>query len=410
MASVASAQTLTWIQRTPATAPGDPSWNSLDWDHVANQFLFYAHSAMAQSTIYSTDFWHLDVGALWNNSAPWTHLFGSGSFDMPASCTVMNTSAGPADSHPYRHAAVDTTRDLYWLVNGTRGQCSGTGIPRFGYFNLHDATHTWTWLAAGSTSGDIPVQAQLTYFPNYDVFMFYGPNTGAYWEQQMYCPTVPFGGGTPTGVVSTKQQTVGCTNANADTWITITPAANPSNPHGNNPGSQFCGDPRGCMQFGPAGVYMSSTGTAFVFGGWDNTAPVDSNVAWSLGWNGSAWQWNELCQATGCTPPSGGANYPPIAFDTKRNLLYYHWTDGTSTADYYYSRNADKWFPAGTGSGSKDPQISFAYDPVNDKVVSESNAGGFAPSIFVADPSVFTSPGPSLPPGGKVIGSRVTVP
>lgn len=391
MAAVASAQSFEWIQRNPAIAPGDNSWNALDWDHVSNQFLFYGHLDTTQTTIYSTDFWHLDAGALWNNQPPWIHLFGSDSSNMTASCAVSNTSAGPADSHPYRHAAIDTTRDLYWMTNGARSQCQGVGQQRWGYMSLHDPTHTWTWLSAPHTSSDIVFQGQLIYFANYDVFMFYGPNTGSYWEQQMYCPTVPFGGGTPTGVVSKMQQTVGCTNANADTWISITTAANPSNPHGNNPGSQFCGDPRGCIRFGPAGVYMPSTGTAFVFGGWDNTSSVNSNVAWELGWNGSAWRWNELCQASGCTPPPGGANYPPIAFDTKRNLLYYHWTDGTNTADYYYSRSVDKWFPAGTGGGSRDAQISIGYDPVNDKLVSQSNSGGYIPATYITDPTIFGS-------------------
>lgn len=382
-------QTLTWVSKSVPSGPMNPAWNALDWDHVSQRFLFWGQSATTPGgIIYSTAWWGIDTGTMWTTPASaWTGIYDIGTTN-PCDAGLENVTATPAPSHPYRHAAVDTTRDLYWMGPGARSQCGGSGALRWGYRPLQ--SNTWTWLSAPHTTGLLSYfQSQLVYFPNYDVFVFYGAPDSSVWNMQMYCPTVPYGGGAATGTVSAKQQVVGCADGTADTWISFAAAANLANPSGDHPGKQWGGDctaPEGCMSYAPPGVYMPTTGKVFALGGtWPFDAPSGTSTAWELGWNGSAWQWTQLTSA-----PNAYWGYSPIAYDKRRNLVFYHWTDGVSAADYTYYRPADQWTDVGTTGSLNTNYSSLGYDPVSDKLLSISNTSGYFIGALMADLSIFT--------------------
>ncbi len=343
----ASAQLgFTWTHQTiNGSYPGGNGYHRFRHDPVSGQFVLYQASP-GSTTIYSSDIYFYNP-----SSNTFTHLGGNGSANNTASCATTSTGSWPGDRHPIGNFAIDLARNLMWLSGGV---CGGSLRVDTYYLTLNasPASDAWTKVSTTAPTGNVTLYGQMTYDSTHDQLIMIGPDGGAnthnVWR---YCPTVPVGGGSPTGSLSSPQTTGGC--ANADQWdeillstMTCTGAA--------------CQYPSGGSSHGiPAG--MNGAGTA-----WDTTS---NRMYYYGGKSGSSatndifkfdpetGTWTQLCSG-GCSPPPAihdtGSEYSwvEMGFDHVASKWYHHQSSSTgSPQDWVYDVAGDTWTLL-TSSGS----------------------------------------------------------
>lgn len=358
------ADTVTWTNKgSPATRPSYVGYTDLVYDSASQQTIVFAAPTSASGTIYYTSLWSWASGG----SGAWTHLTPNGGTEEPANACTADAANIPGERHVSQLAALDSRRGLVWIEGGVDVVCAGpapnTNPRQDIYYRTLTADPTQgVWTRATSTA--YPTNSNygpFRYDSDHDLFVAFGTNSSGFGKTWIYCSTVPNGGGTPTGSLSSDQTRGNCSAA--DNWADLAPTGVPV-------GVSFS-----TMVWVPGSVYGTNNGRMIQYGGQLGNLTSCHNQTWTL--NVEAKTWTQVALSTTAPPldtsngTAGGTPadncQPALAWDSSAHVVRYHRNNDGS--DYHYNPATDTWTqdtPAGTtfapATGGTTRGTIMAYD------------------------------------------------
>jgi hypothetical protein len=333
--------------------PGYNGWLNLRHDPVSQQTILYG-VVEGSSTIYSTD--TFAYKAVTNT---WTHISGTGNKSNTCSAS---TATQPGDRHPYSQMAIDTKRNVLWLVGGV---CQGINRQDMYYMQLNADPRQDAWHQVTPSTYPLALNGSaLVYDPDDDVLFLYGSDTGSQTHGNwVYCRTNE--NSTP-GVLTAKQSAAGC--GTPDNWTEVTPVN----------GIQ----PPGVQNIGM--VYDTVTKKAIQFGG-ETGGGVAQNQTWA--YDVPTHRWTRKALSTTAPPVYTGpiAANPAMAYHQVSHTVLYHQTSNSGApADWRYDPVADTWTKLVSSGVGPTVDLYMTYVPTNNIIMGFSrNPNSGLPDVWL---------------------------
>lgn len=417
----AMAQAPTWTDLTATTQtcapscstnmPGFKAWFQLsaNYDPISQSILFYIGPPTPASGIYSTD-----IYAFQTTANKFVHIIGTGSTNDLCVPNPETDPGPPTDRHP-EQTMVDTTRGLFWIVGGANATCGFNLNDQ--YYMILNSDPTLNTMVKVTPAGAYPnlpasFSSSMAYDSDNDVYLMWGATSGGAAQMIRYCPTLPVGGGTPSGSLSGTQTAAGCTVA--DGW-TVDTTTGTGPVYAAFPGIVYStsihkaiiyGGNHNCPSGGCTsqnGVFTYSTSTK-VFANPSPSSPPPA-LCWNTG--------SVICSSGNYACASCDPN-PPMAWDSAANLLYLHQDTGVgSPADWVYDPNANTWTQVLTGSGPDGGlhigNSMMGIDPsTHSLILYEANTLGGAASSRIWRGQLSGAVGGSVSTGTTTLSGKVT--
>jgi hypothetical protein len=432
---------VSWTRQTVNTTyPGAVGYLQIFFDPVSQRTIYYGN-VRTSSSIYSTNVFFYDAST--NN---FTHLGGTGT--MSSVCT-LDAPTQPGERHPYWQMAIDTKRNLMWMASGVNQACNGNprgpdSSPREDLYylklNPNPALATWRQVTPATPVGRL--NAAMAYDSENDVLLLFGQSVDN--SHHIYCPTLDPVSLEPTGVLTARQVTAGCSSP--DNWTKLTLANGTVTVNGTsvtlesgNPFTNFVAgdsiniagtfyrvasiaDPTHLTLVTSAGtgskksffvmplaiaqpglLYDLATRRIILFGGSNQAQTVIYNQIWA--YDAAARTWTHKALSTIAPPLAFSSSktqpQPEMAYDPVHRKIYYHQVAGTgSPADWQYDPVADTWVQLSSIGSGPTRGSAMSYDPSCNCLVTYSNLGGSGtpPDMWVGAISESSSGSSSISP------------
>ena len=313
-------------------------WNQIIYDPVQKKVLMWM-AVSGCGDPWSNALWAYDTATSTFERKTWT---GSGEL-VDGNCAkptfIANAKNHPGDRHPYHQMTYDTTRGRLWIYGGVadNGKCDGSGPGNCDYVDTwyYDSkTNTWACTDTGGgcnnreskmTNPGHRVEGAMQYDAANDVIILFGSLKS----------------GNPTD----------------DTWQ-FSPA--------ENKWARVATQGSPSIREADSIVYDSADRKLVMFGGsgvMNHKMVRFLNDIWI--YDAARRKWSNPEPAD----PPPGARFPPMAYDSKRNLVVYYQAPGSVWA---YSVSENRWTRLNVKGG---PAIevpagpSMAYDVSTDTFV-----------------------------------------
>lgn len=371
-ASAAWSQSPAWSSVTASGAPGTNDWYKYVYDPVGHCTRVWANGG--GSIIYSTEMYCIKAdGTVMQD---WKTTTVGGVDACPSDATV------PTDRHPLGLLAVDTKRNLLWMAGGVNVNCTGGELNDLWYEKLQSSyslgsaqltkipgpgngsggystgwTFNWPYFDSGRFTNTYPKNligdaggsyvtahtGYMVYDSDDDALILFGGDGGNTLRTWVYCPTIPVGGGAPTGTLSAEQQQVCRVSGTdyADRWVWVS-GTGPGGATGN--------------AFFLAGDYDSVNHVIVGF------QPLNNQATWA--YNPHTATWTNMAPST--QPPvnssMGGTNWNTAAlvFVPPTGKFYLHAPSATPS-DWTYDYATNTWTNLGNLGGATAAD-TMAYD------------------------------------------------
>lgn len=244
----------------------------------------------------------------------------------PADTTI------PTDRHPLALLAVDTKRQLLWMAAGVNINCwANNGNMYDMWYEVLQPSYTGSNAlltkvqpGGGWTSSNYPQEivnansGALVYDSDDDALYMFGYNLGNQPRTWVYCPTIPAGGGQPTGILTGTQSQTGCS---PDVWTSVTQ----SGPSGFTAGEY---DPVNhvIVAFDPNAATWSFNPRTRTWANQNPSSHPPANTSFTQGWDQNA-----------------------MVFVPTLGVIYLH--DPTTPADWSYNYATNTWTNLGSRGG-----------------------------------------------------------